>query len=348
MKKSICYISMIACLLFGMTTLAQQEIPRDSIEIKMLLEELKSDREKNIEKEKEDLKSIIESINYKLDKEKISKEKADEFKKTAAERSALNITYINQYAALEEEFVKKYGRYSTDNEIQLTFSTDKFIRYNSPDTPRTYKQRLRTTSGITIGFAYNFMNGEQLDINDFSYPRNNYFSLGLQFKTRLDQNNNFRVTYGIEYQSHGTELNGNRFITQGEQAQIAPLGFEVDKAKFRQDQLVFPLHFEIGGSNKKEYADGRTRYQEYDQFKFGIGGFAGFNMSSRLKLRYEENGGTIREKRIDNFDNEIFVYGLDAYVGFDSWTLFGRMNLNKVFKDNSLDAQYVTFGIRIQ
>jgi uncharacterized protein YxeA len=348
MKKSLLITGLIFTLFIGTFTQAQNEIPKDSISINARIADLIKDKDQNISDEKEALKYTVEAINKKLDEKEITLEKAAELKETAAVRTALNIKYYEQYAALEAEYIRKNGRYSHEGGAMLEIGTKQFIRYRNRNKDREYQEYQNTHSGLTIGFAYNFMNGNELDINDFSYPNNNYFSLGFQWKTRLDKHNLFRLTYGIEYQSHGTELNGNRFISQGDQAQITDIGFNVEKAKFRQDQLVFPLHIEIGGSKRKEYEDGRVRFQEYDQWKVGIGGFAGFNMSSRLKLKYEVDGREIKETRVNNFDNEVLVYGLDAYVGFDSWSLFGRMNLNTVFKSNSVDAQYVAFGIRFQ
>jgi hypothetical protein len=56
----------------------------------------------------------------------------------------------------------------------------------------------------------------------------------------------------------------------------------------------------------------------------------------------------IKQTTVSAFDNNVLVYGLDAYVGFDNWTLFGRMALNDIFQSGSVDGQYVAFGIRFQ
>lgn len=293
------------------------------------------------------LKEYIEQVNIALEKGKYSADKGQEYKEKFAEQIATRIAASRTKTDAAIAFAKVRGTV-VSNASTIEVSTKNGIKLDIKQNHKRKQKEIKTHSGFTIGFAYNFMNGEDLGINDFSYPNNNYFSLGYQWKTRLDAKNNFRLLYGVEYQSHGTELNGNRFITQGDQAQIADLGFATEKAKFRQDQLVFPFHLEFGGSKRKEYEDGRIRFQEYDEWKFGIGGFAGFNMSSRLKLKYDLDGREIKETRINNFDNEVFLYGADAYVGKGNLTFFGRMNFNNVFKNNSVNAQYVTFGIRIQ
>ena len=188
-----------------------------------------------------------------------------------------------------------------------------------------------------------------MGIDDFSYGNNNYFSIGFLNKYAFSNNQKWRFNYGLIYQSHGAELNGSRIFTPNtDDTEIAPIGFDVSKAKFRQDQLVVPLQLEFGGATKKEYDDGRVRYNQWDHWKAGIGGFVGFNLSSRLKLKYEENGRDIKNTNVDAFENEVLLYGVDAYIGHDSFTVFGRMNLNNVFKSGSVDAQYVSFGIRFQ
>lgn len=213
-----------------------------------------------------------------------------------------------------------------------------------------YKKRIYTTSGFTLGFGYNFIQGDNLGINDFSYPNNNHFTIGYNWKTAIDKKQKLRIIYGIEYQSIGTELNGNRaFTTENRNnTQIERLSFNADKAKFRQDQLIVPIHLEFGGTERKEYEDGRVRYDEDGKWKIGLGGYAGFNTSSRLKLKGEIDGDDFKRKIVNEFDNNKFVYGLDAYIGKDDFTFFGRMGLNDIFNSGSVNGQYVSFGIRFQ
>ncbi|MDP5101812.1 MAG: hypothetical protein NWQ09_10830, partial [Nonlabens sp.] len=259
--------------------------------------------------------------------------------------SAIRIQKFNESVDAQIAFTEVKEVFGKESRIELSKKNGLRIDINRQNVDT--QKFIRTETGLTLGFGYNFMSGDNLDINDFSYPNNNYFALGYQWKTSLDkETNNFRLLYGVEYQSQGTELNGNRFFTQGDETQIAPIGFNVDKAKFRQDQLVFPVSLEFGGSNRKDYDDGRVRFDDFDKWKIGIGGFVGFNMSSRLKLKYELDGRDIKETRVNNFDNEKFLYGIDAYIGHGEVHFFGRMNLNNVFNNNSVDAQYISFGIR--
>jgi len=323
-----------------------EQVTRMKAKKQKLIIDLELKKEFYASEQKNILKSQVSKLNETAAQGSYSEEKINQIKESIANDIAGKIDSYNQMIDAQINFAVLTGTYYDNPNME--FSLDDGINIKFKNAPNLNKYN-RTESGFTVSFAYNFMSGDNLDINDFSYANNNYFAAGYQWKTILDKNkNNFRLLYGIEYQSHGTELNGNRFFTQGNETQFADIGFNADKAKFRQDQLVFPLSIEIGGSKRKDYEDGRVRFEDSNKWKVGIGGFAGFNMSSRLKLKYDLDGNDIKETRVNNFDTEKFVYGLDAYIGHGEVHLFGRINLNNVFTNNSVDAQYVTFGIRLQ
>jgi len=308
-----------------------------------------------VSNKKTEFRLMVEKVNKDLSENKITEEQAEEFKVKNAEKLAklitahrlktdadINLIKVNTTSPFFDDAINQ------DKSSSVGISIEKGISVHVGDN-REYQKKILTTSGFTLGFGYNFISGNDLGINDFSYGNNNYFSLGYQWQTVLSENQKWRINYGIAYQSHGTELNGNRiFSPNTDDTDVVDIGFNVDKAKFRQDQLIFPVQLELGGATKKEYEDGRVRYSQWGEWKAGIGGFAGFNLSSRLKLKYDENGRDIKNTIVNAFETNPFVYGIDAYVGKGSTTLFGRMNLNDVFKSGSVDAQYVSFGIRFQ
>lgn len=286
-----------------------------------------------------------------LKNDSITSEMVQKQKEIHAEQYARRISAHNELIDAQlafEKLIIDSNYYSSDNSGEsLKFLGTPGITSVGSD---KYRKRVTTTSGLTLGLGYKFIDGNNLGIDDFSYGNNNYFSIGINWKTTLNKSQTLRFKYGIEYQSLGTELNGNRAFTISDpnNTQIERLTFNADKAKFRQDQLVFPLHFEIGGTERREYENGRVRYSETNQLKFGLGGYAGLNMRSQLKFKFDQEGEDIKQTTINSFDNNIFVYGVDAYVGFDSFAVFGRMALNDIFKSGSVDGQYIAFGIRFQ
>lgn len=373
MKKNILFITFILALLSNLVSYGQekrQPIKTDTINGKAIkymnlskdayqnMQASKSRIITNLEEEhrlyvsdiKTELKEYVVRLNKSIADRDLEQGKADQLKTEYAENIALQIAAHRKKIDGEIEFTKVRTSISSDDigGSSIEISTEKGIEINIADF-RKKKKEIFTTSGFTLGVGFNFMDGVGLGINDFSYENNNYFSLGYQRQTAVSENHKWRVNYGVAYQSQKTELNGNRiFSPHTDNTQVVGIGFDVKDAKFRQDQLVFPFQLEYGGNSKKEYEDGRIRYNQWNNWKVGIGGFVGFNMSSRLKLRYEENGRDIKQATVNAFDTNPFVYGVDAYVGRDNFTFFGRMNLNNVFKSDSVDAQYVSFGIRLQ
>ncbi len=298
-----------------------------------------------------ELADKIEEIDQRVQQyDNYTIEQAQKDKELTAQFYAEKINAYNKYIDAQIAFESTEANYTRlDGDNVKLFSSSAF-EINFESGSKSSQKRIRTTSGLTLAFGYNFIEGDNLGINDFSYSNNNYFAIGVHWLTALNKSQTIRFRHGIEYQTQGTELNGNRSFTIDDPSntQIQRLAFNADKAKFRQDQLVFPLHIEIGGTNKKEYDDGRVRYDDYDKLKIGIGGYAGFNMSSRLKYKFESQGNDVKQTTINAFDNNVFLYGADAYVGYGDVTLFGRMALNDIFDSGSVDGQYAAFGLRFQ
>jgi hypothetical protein len=316
------------------------------------IDELKEKRRIYESNQRTELTEKIKKINDNLeDNSDYTEAMAQRDKEITADNYAKKIATYDRYIEAQlafEEAEKNYVVVTKGNEVKL-FS-DSSIEITIGGKSSESQKRVKTKSNLTVGLGYNYINGNNLDVDDFSYGNNNYFSIGYSWKRMLNKSQTIRFKYGFEYQTQGTELNGNRAfsISDPNNTQIEHLSFNAKKAKFRQDQLVFPLHFEIGGTDRKEYEDGRVRYSEYSQFKIGIGGYAGLNLRSQLKYKFELENEGIKQTTVSAFDNNVLVYGLDAYVGFDNWTLFGRMALNDIFQSGSVDGQYVAFGIRFQ
>jgi hypothetical protein len=80
-------------------------------------------------------------------------------------------------------------------------------------------------------------------------------------------------------------------------------------------------------------------------FRIGIGPYAGYKISSKSKLVYEEKGNRERDKERDNFYLNNLRYGLRLQLGFNSTDFFFNYDLNELFVENKgpkLNA--VSFG----
>ncbi|HET8735610.1 MAG TPA: hypothetical protein VFM69_03330 [Pricia sp.] len=183
------------------------------------------------------------------------------------------------------------------------------------------------TDNIEIGFGSGDSDGDVL----FGIK----YNAGKQEKVIYD-----RRTYGFPVVAFGL----NNTLIEG-QAELQEFEFDLDKSKFRTDLLVFPVHLDFGPS-KFVQNDDNIRYSLDNQFRFGIGGYAGFNLGSRQKLKYEINGESVKDKLKRDYNTGSFVYGLSAYAGFDSILLYAKYNLNPIFQDAAVEQHTISLGLR--
>ncbi len=155
-----------------------------------------------------------------------------------------------------------------------------------------------------------------------------------------------RVRYGLSFQFNGLKAEDNRyFVENGEQTELQEYPLNLDKQKFRMDNLVIPIHFELGPSKKIQKKD-YFRYNTDNSFRLGLGGYAGINLTTLQKLKFDDNGQDVKQKQKDNFNTNNFIYGLSAYAGWGDTSLYIKYDLNTIFKDNPIEERNVSLGIR--
>ena len=82
-----------------------------------------------------------------------------------------------------------------------------------------------------------------------------------------------------------------------------------------------------------------------DGFRFGIGPYAGYRISSKSKLVYEAEGDREKEKDRDNFYLNNFRYGLRMQIGVRSTDLFINYDMNELFAEGKGPAlNAISFG----
>lgn len=322
------------------------------------IEQLEEKKQKVTDVEREALKLEVEQINQRLDKEEISRERAQELKHEAAEKHALNIE--NKIAILENtiELLKRKGTVDLNtetNNIEIGFGADDDqgdvlfgIKYNSGSQKKMVYDR-RTYGGPVLAFGLNnaIIEGQSLDDSPYKIGGSRFFEIGWAWRTRIFQNSNFlRLHYGVSFQFNGLKVMDNQyFVIENNQVSLAEFDKKLKKSKFRTDNLVFPFHFEFGPSklNKNEE---RIRYSIHNQFRFGLGGYAGLNLSTRQKLKYEIDGENVKEKLKRNYNTSNFVYGFSAYIGFDGVQLYAKYDLSPIFKDAAIEQRNISLGLR--
>ncbi len=319
---------------------------KDSLTIKS--EYLEKQREKIVEEEKGELKIKLERIQMRLDNKSITQEEADRLKKEAAEKHALNIenriTILENKIALDERNKSDYG-----TSIEL-LGNGKIVNINmNYDDKKDRVYDRRTTSDLVLAAGFNNVISDEnsLDNSDFKIGGSRFFEIGWAWKTRVFNNTNFmRIKYGVSFQFNGLKPTDNRyFVENGDLTQLEEFEYDLDKSKFRSDNLVFPVHFEFGPSKKTEGAD-YIRYSTKSQFKIGVGGYAGFNIGERQKLKYNVDGDKKKDKLKGDYNTNDFVYGLSSYVSLGGTALYVKYDLNPLFKDPNMEMRNISLGLR--
>ncbi|WP_299255736.1 hypothetical protein [uncultured Aquimarina sp.] len=353
MRTIIMYVVLTTMTLSAYFLNAQENDNLDKIEI------LKQEKEEIVISEKKELKEEVEAINERLVKGEITTEKAQGLKEVAAEKHALNIenrlAIINNQIALIERNDSDYFN-SNKGKISIGLGTkdkddgDILFGFNI-NTGKKSKIRYdrRTYSDLVIAFGLNnvIVDGQSLDDSDYKIAGSRFFEIGLAWKTRVFKNSNFmRIKYGISYQSNGLKPTDNRyFVENGDQTELQEFGVELDKSKFRMDNIVVPVHLEFGASKKVETEE-KIRFSTTGKFRIGLGGYVGTNISTRQKLKYKEDGDRVKDKIKRDYNTSDLIYGLSTYVGFGDMSLYAKYDLSPIFQNALVDQNNVSLGLR--
>jgi len=308
------------------------------------IEVLKKQREDIITQEKAELRKEVERINEQLDNDEISLQEADELKEKAAQKHALNIE--NRLAILDNKIALLERNKGSKVEADKTFifSWNKDDEQENPD----YEDK-RTSSTIMVAAGFNnaLQDGQSLDDSDFKIGGSRFFEIGWVWKTRVFENSNWlRFKYGVSFQFNGLKPTDNRVLVDNDGvSELQKFEYDLDKSKFRMDNLVIPLHFEFGPSKRIENDNGHT-FSTYKKFKLGLGGYTGFNIGERQKLKFDEDGDKTKEKLKSNYNTNDFIYGLSAYIGWGNTSLYAKYDLNPIFDDPTPDLNNMSLGVR--
>ncbi|MDR9456449.1 MAG: hypothetical protein RI572_03465 [Salegentibacter sp.] len=337
--------TIIIYLVVSLSSLLFQEIYAQSKDSDYgQVETLEKLKKEIVTEEKEELKKTVTSLNRLVEQGKITAESAMLQKETAAGKHAKNIE--NRITILENKFALESRNSSNDKSVWLTFGEDGKV--GGLDTnPNKYDRRTTNDLVIAAGFNNALEDGQSLNDSDFKLAGSRFFEIGWAWKTRVFKNTNWlRFRYGVSFQFNGLKPVDNQIFEQdGNETYLTEFNYDLKKSKFRMDNLVVPVHFEFGPSTKIE-TDRSIRYSTVGKLKIGLGGYAGLNIGERQKLKYEVDGEKIKEKLKNDYNTNDFVYGLSAYLGWGGATLYGKYDLNPIFKDPNRELHNFSLGLR--
>ncbi len=334
------------------------------------IEQLKKQKELVEKEEREALKKEVESINERLDKKEVTFEEAQKLKKEAAKNRALNIenrvAILNNQIALLE---RKNKNPKSESEGEWVYLQERNENYNRDKQRKNkerhrigdrnfsinwnrnydYKYDRRTYSQLVVAVGFNnaLIDGENIGDSPYRLAGSRFFELGWAWRTRVFDNSNFlRLKYGVSLQWNGLKPMDNKyFVDTDGVVTLEEFPEELNKSKFRMDNIVIPIHLEFGASTKRK-SEKSIRYYTRKKFKLGLGGYAGFNMGTRQKLKYRQNGERVKDKIRRDYNTSNLVYGLSGYLSFGSAGLYVKYDLSPIFKDQVVDQHNISVGVR--
>jgi hypothetical protein len=348
------YLVLIILGFYVMQVNAQDTIQNNKNVYK--IETLKKAKETIKTEERELLKFEVEAINQRLDRGEITQTEAERFKKEVAKIRALNIenriAIIDNKIALLERNDEGYNENAGETSvlgISIGGDGGSFAGFKIKGKNKPKKYDRRTTSDMVLAFGLNnaIIDGESLDDSPYRFGGSRFFEIGWAWKTRVFKNSNaVRFKYGYSFQINGLKPTDNKyFVAQDNQTALEDFQYDLSKSKLSITNLVIPVHFEFGPSKKIE-RDTYFRYSTSKQFKIGVGGYAGFNIRTRQKLKYKVDGDRIKDKIKRDYNTSNLVYGLSAYVAFGNVGVYAKYDLSPIFKDQVVEQNNISLGVR--
>jgi len=173
-----------------------------------------------------------------------------------------------------------------------------------------------------------------------------YVGINSVQRTRLGQKVFVEWSLGVSWYSFKFEDDYTRVVKDDAGIQFIADTRDVSYVKsklsatFINAALVPVLDFSEDGRKPRVW-DGNG-----DGFRFGIGPYVGYRLSSKTKLVYEENGDRQKEKNRDNFYLNNLRYGLRIQIGVRSTDLFINYDMNNLFaKDRGPELNAISFGL---
>ncbi len=349
MNKTTIYLGLVLCLFINIVK-AQETFESKAKMIATKIELITKE-------EKAALKTEVEAVNEQLQSGTINSKQADEKKMQLAEVRAKNIeTRVN---AVQEELKtlvqdkvdgKIEGEY-TPNSFEITYNKskgknkEKYIKKR--DSIANLSER-RTTSQFVFAAGFNnLVTNEQAAHSDYRYFGSHFYEWGVTGNSRIFKNANLlHFKYGLSVMYNNLRPTDNRsFVTDGNQTNLEVNAIHLEDSRFRNVYLVAPIHLEFDFSGKKIRND-KTIFKSHQSWRVGLGGYAGLNLKSKQILEFDANGNDVKTREKGDFNVTNAIYGISTYIGYKQTSLYVKYDLNPLFKDNAINQNNISVGIR--
>ncbi|WP_310554743.1 hypothetical protein [Flavobacterium sp.] len=348
MRNFIIYLALVLC------SFVSKIYAQDTFESKART--IANTIEKITRQEKETLKVQIEEVNIQLDKKTISNQDADAKKLELATQCAIA---IETKIALEEAKLTELVKQKVEGKLANTEEKHKDRRkhisiYYGDDTHKNdsvgkTKSEKRTTSQFVFATGINnLVTDDKISNSDFRYLGSHFYEWGITYNTRLAKNNNVaHMKYGVSVMYNNLRATDNRYFqTVGNVTSLTTSAINLKDSRFRNVNIVVPVHFELDFS-KTKIANDEKIFNSHKGFRLGLGGFAGVNVKTKQITKYNDAiGNSVETKSKGNYNVSDFVYGLSTYIGYSETSLYLKYDLNTLFENNVTNQNNISLGLR--
>lgn len=339
MQKIILYISIALLTLVNKVCAQEKTFEQKAKEIAVQIKTI-------AEEEKRALKGEVEALDKAVELGKMTKEEAATSKAKIAEERAKNIE--TKIAEQEKALLDLVNENVTLEESNDSLKKNSFgFKIKILD---KNKSENRTTSQAVIATGFNnLVTNDMVANSQFGYGRSVFFELGVTWNTRLSNNSNLlHLKYGVGFVYNQLHATNNRVFADINNQTIlvdARVETKANRTYFKNVYFVVPLHLEFDFS-KTKVVDDKKVFKSHTGARFGIGGFVGVNTNSKQFIEYEQNGYKFKELQKGDFNVNYFTYGVSTYIGYRATSLYLKYDLNPIFKNNPVDQNNISLGIR--
>ena len=316
------------------------------------------------------LKEKVALLDQRLENDEITAEEATTLKKEAAEFHAQAIA--TKVALLEAKLQllvqdkangklqskpKEEALYDDENTFSIgrsTFrfrvdDTENYARIKRIKRERSYTRNTTSQFVFALGFN-NVVNDHELgslESSNYQFWKSHFYELGWTWKTRMKREaSSLYFKYGVSFLWNNLRAEKNMYHTlDGNQTLLEVYPETLTENRLRHVQMNFPVHFEWDLSKGTGTANRYRKHRTNRSWRLGIGGFAGFKLGTRQYLAYtNSNNIKTEELQKDNFNMNIFNYGVSSYISYRSMGVYMKYDLNSLFK-NTLQ-RHLSLGIR--
>ena len=351
MKKTI-----VVFILFAVTSIAAQQKTFENEVAKI------SKRIDLITKtQKDSLKIKVIQITKRLEKGEITQTTAATLKEEVATYHARRIEeLVGQQERMLQLLVqdKTNGKIASqtqtpDDEEVNTFSVGgKTFRFTLEDENSKEKKAKRKSNSIrntTSQFVFamgvnNVLEGHKLsslEESEYQFWQSHFYEVGYTWKSSFSKKfMPLHFKYGVSFLWNNLRpKNNQQHIMNGNMISLATrIDEELSESRLRHVQMNFPIHLEWDFSKRKK--------SDKKAVRIGVGSFIGFKLGTRQYLEYINlEGVDVEEVQYGNFNMNTVNYGVSAYAGYQSTSLYVKYDVNPLFKNTK--TRNISIGVRL-